>query len=369
MPAGILENDQFGEVRGKGRERAWHRLGKELPEGSTAEEGFKFLGIDWGTELLEMAAIDRNDPTQPMTEDGKFRVPKLIKDPETFMHIRADTRKKLGNVGIGYRPIPNLEMARFADALCGTEKVALETAGSLYNGRRVFCSVKLPKTIEVVQDDVLELYIILSNSHDGSTAFHTYPSSIRPVCTNTLSWSEKDLTRGLRIQHTGTIANKIEKARAVLGLVVVEAEKFEQDIRMVHRLKMSKAEAVKYFDAVYTMLFVGKKAAEKAANEKGDVVLENGDVLGKNTESTIAQHRKVMIERWMQLLEDPRQDIKGIEGTGWAAYNAFSTWSDNERGNVRVKQESDVRIHSNLFGISNLTKKRAWKSMLQLAAK
>ena len=354
MGSGLTVRDVFGEVRARGQ-RAWHGLGVELPKGKTAEEGFEELGINYGTELIPMQGV-RVREGQP-TE--------YIPDPNNFMHIRSDTGGVLGVVGPKYRPIRNIEMARFADALVGVDaKVDVETAGTLYGGRRVFCCVKLPKTIEVVDEDVLELYMVLSNAHDGSAAFHNYFTSVRIVCANTLAMSERDLSRGIRMQHTGSIEGKIEKARATLGLVVHETEKYEEEVRATARLELSRAQAREYFNVLYRKIFLRK--SEQEAPDSAQMVDEDGDKTTVESKSTREKHQEKIVDRWMELFDDEKQTMKGIAGTAWAAYNAYSEWSDHERGNMRGIAESDVRVHSNLFGISALTKRKAWKETLAL---
>lgn len=345
MAAGILRTDKFGYVG----QRAWHGMGEEIPAGMKAEDAFVKLGIDWDTMLIPAAGV---------FGEGEDR--SLIEIPDRFLHIRVKDKMPLGLVSDIYRIIPNMEMARFADALVeqGTQ-VATETAGTLHNGKRVFTTVKLPKNIEVVNDDILEMYLVLSNSHDGSAAFHIYSSSVRVVCQNTLTLSERDLAKGIRMQHSGRIDNKVEKARSVLGLVVKETEKYEEDIRMVVRLKLNKAEATKYFMAVYNVVF-GK------ITEDDEEVTKDGVIVDAASAKTRVEHRRKMIAHWLELMDHANQNKKGISGSGWAAFNAFTQWSDHERGNMRGVRESDVRIHSNVFGIGNLTKRRAWKKVLEL---
>ena len=62
-----------------------------------------------------------------------------------------------------------------------------ETAGSLHGGRRVWVLAKLPEHIEVGGDPVRP-YVLLMNSHDGSTAVVAASTPIRVVCQNTLNW-------------------------------------------------------------------------------------------------------------------------------------------------------------------------------------
>lgn len=332
----ITAKDVFGEVRARG-ERAWHGLGVEIPEGLGAWEGFKRIGLDWETEMLPMFAHRADGTSIPQTE--------------VQCHVRADTQEVLGVVGSGYKPISNRQLAQWMDELCGADAaVNLETAGSLRGGRRVFCSVRLPKTIEVVKEDVLELYIIGSNAHDGSARFSTYGSSIRPVCANTLGFSERDLHRGVSFQHTGDTEIKIEKARAALGIVLKEADRYEAECKGLVKLGLTKAQVKSYFEAVYDKTF-------------GTIT----EALPDEEQVRRAEHKAKTVGCWVALMDDPKQNVKGITGTGWAAFNAFSQWSDHERGRFRDVAESDDRVHSNLFGVSAIGKKKAWKAALALA--
>lgn len=331
----ITPQDAFGEVRAKGK-RAWHGLGVEIPEGLTAVEGFKKIGLGWETALL---------PVQATTPDGK-----QILDPDFQMHVRLDNGTSLGVVGKGYRAISNMALAAFADALVGEDAtVQLETAGSLRGGRRVFCSVKLPKTIEVVKDDILELYVIGSNAHDGSAAFQWYGSSIRPVCANTLGWSEQQAVGMIKFQHSGDVEVKVEAARAALGLLVAQSSKFEKEVMALAKLQMSKKQLVAYFKDTYEKVF-------------GTI----SETLPEKEQVRRLEHRDKTTAKWLANMELPEQSIKGISGTGWAAYNSFSYWSDHERGRFQPVDQSDARVHSNLFGISHNDKKKAFGQALLL---
>jgi len=61
-----------------------------------------------------------------------------------------------------------------------------ETVGSLNGGRRVWVLATLPEYIEVGGDPVRP-YVLLMNSHDGSTAVIAATTPVRVVCQNTLN--------------------------------------------------------------------------------------------------------------------------------------------------------------------------------------
>jgi len=343
----IEAQDVFGEVREHGQ-RAWHGLGVEIPDGLGTWEAFEQIGLGWETELLPLFATHKVDGKQK-----QFRV------KSHCVHVRKDTLQELGVVGSGYKPISNRTLAEFADALVEVDKkVSVETAGSLRNGRCVFGLVKLPKDIEVVDGDVLEQYILIRNSHDGSSAFQIYPTSVRVVCANTLRMSERDIARGIQFQHTGDITTKIDHARLALGLITQESARFEAQVRVLAAKHLNKDEVTGYFRACYDATF----------GVVPDTAPDDDDTKASQRFMRQIAKRDEIIAGWENNFNNERQTITGIAGTAWAAYNAVSEYHDHQRGRFLPVAESQGRAHSNLFGTSNQQKLVAFKKALVLAS-
>lgn len=353
----ITSTDAYGEQRqgfvmidGKqvARGRAWHGLGIELDSGLSAQEAFKQLGIDWGTNLNQCYTL-LEDTTK--MDGSQIRVP-----IDLFTQTRDDLApdhpdKILGTVSGGYKPFDNMDVAKLADELVGADAaVTVETAGTLKGGKRVFCLVKLPHTIEATRDDVLQQYICLSSGHAGFAALSGYPTSVRVVCANTLRWSERDVARGFKLIHSGDFEDKLKMARNVLGLAVQESKKFEEQVKALVGTTMSKAQTRVWMQGVWEDCF-------------GDPA----KLVDESAQARMVEKRDATVEKWLVNLEDERQQIRGIRGTAWAAYNAVSQWHDHERGNFRPTSESDARVHSNLFGVSQDHKARVFRSALALA--
>jgi phage/plasmid-like protein (TIGR03299 family) len=330
----ITEKDTFGETANGGN-RAWHGLGIEIESGLTAVEGFKKIGLGWETKLIPLVVTD--------PELGE------ISDPDFFIHARVDTKESLGVVSKDYKVLSNQFLAEFADSLVGADAtVRLETAGSLRRGKRVFACIKLPKTIEVVKDDIVNMYVVISNAHDGSAGFNVYGSSTRVVCANTLRMSERELYRGSSFAHTGNIEVKVERARQALGIVIKQGELFEKEVRALAKLRLTKEQIGNYFSAVYTRMF-------------GEITSD----LESSEQERRLNHKMTTIGYWNASMEKETQNIKGIESTAWAAYNAFSEWSDHERGRFGDIKSSESRVHSNFFGVSALDKRKAFRTALE----
>lgn len=332
----IHQDDNFGYVG----QRAWHGLGKEIPEGLSAVEAFPQVGLGWDTELAPIYA--------KVNVDGETREVPLL---EHMAHMRMDTLDPLGVVSDNYAQITNMDLAQFVDQLAGEDAaVTVDTAGSLYNGRRVFTLVKLPTTIKVGAD-VSETYVLVSNGHGGFASFSCYPTSIRVVCDNTLRWSERDAAKGITFRHTGDLDTKVQQARNALGLALKEAEKFKEQVLRLCATDLSAGQVRDFmlmaYEATYGALPDPKKDPE--AFEK------------------LRDKRDKEVEAWVANMDDERQRVRGTEGSLWAGLNAITQWHDHERGRFKGIKESGARVHSNLFGASNRDKQRALRAALEFA--
>lgn len=316
------------------RDRIWHGIGQPIPDGLTATEAFPRIGLDWNTELAKLHAT---------LADGR-----TIEIANHLAHIRLDTLGELGVVSDGYQQITNKEMAEFCDRLAGMDaSPVVDTAGSLYDGRRVFCLLKLPTVIKVGAD-IQEQYILVSNGHGGFASFGVYPTSIRVICDNTLRWSERDAGKGIRFRHEGKIEDKIQQARVALGLALRETAQFEEQVQALANVDLSVGQQRGFMELVYDRTFGDPMKADAEAQEK---------LLLKKSE---------LCEKWMANMEDEKQLVAGIQGTAWAALNAVTQWHDHERGRFKSIRESGARVHSNLFGTSHRDKGKVLRTAMEL---
>lgn len=341
----IHASDRFGEVRKNGQ-RAWHGLGQEIEEGMTAVEAFEEIGLNWRTiKAPVVAKIEGMGPDGPTVTE----LPLRGSNPP-MAHIRTDTNRLLGMVSDSYQPLENIELARFADALAGADAAAqVETAGSLYHGRRVFALVRLPQVIRATKDDVVVPYTCIQNGHGGTAAFSAYNTGTRVVCANTLRMSERDILSGIRFQHTGDLETKVKQAQTVLNLAIGQQERFQEQVTAMVGKKFTAQEI--------------DQLLHRIADDCFGPLPTEGQVSAEVREREIAK-RTALIEAWQQNLANERQNLPGIQGSAWAVLNAVTEWNDHDRGTYQPVTESDARIASNTFGASARTKSRAFKTVL-----
>ena len=64
--------------------------------------------------------------------------------------------------------------------------VSYETAGSLQGGRKVWLLARMPHRYIIAGDEIAP-YLVVMNSHDGSSGIKVAMTPIRVVCQNTLN--------------------------------------------------------------------------------------------------------------------------------------------------------------------------------------
>jgi phage/plasmid-like protein (TIGR03299 family) len=200
MPAGLTDSDSMFSVR----VTPWHGLGAVLDRPpATIAEAIEASGLGWNV-AKEPIAIDRGE-----TSVADWSAPRCEEIPGFYATVRQDTREVLGIVGERYRIVQNHEAFAFVDQLLGSS-INFETAGSLHGGRRIWVP-----------------YVLLMNSHDGSTAVIAATTPIRVVCQNTLNWGLQSARQKFSIRHTEAVTQRVHEARRVLDLSINYYKQFK----------------------------------------------------------------------------------------------------------------------------------------------
>lgn len=304
-------------------EPPWHGLGTELNEPATAAEAIKAAGLDWEVDTKPIYAGEK--------WDRNLRVPDL------FAVVRKDLWEKpncpvFGIVGKYYTPLQNREAFDFFDSIVGEGAAIYHTAGALGKGERVWVLAKLPSYIQVIGDDITEKYLLLSNSHDGNSSVQIKFTPIRVVCNNTLTMA---LRQGptLRVTHTKDIRQRLKDAEYNLGLIHKRFDGIEKSFKAMVRVNLNCGQLAEYLIRVFP------------------------DPSDSENERARNQARQDRI--WAEYLYDQGKgnQVKGVSGTLWAAYNGIAEYVDYTR---HKKQKPDRRLGPIWFGDGYLIKARAF---------
>lgn len=202
------------------REKPWHGLGTIVEEAKTSTEAIELAGLNW------------NVVSKPIYTDG-------IQIPNYAANIRESDNSVLGIVTNRYQIIQNSEAFDFTDSLLN-EQVKYETAGSLFNGKKIWLLAKMPST--KILDDEVEPYICFTNTHDGSGAVRCIMTPVRVVCNNTLNLALSTAKRAWSTRHIGDIMQKLEQAKKSLGLANKYIEELSKTADIMANTKISEEE-------------------------------------------------------------------------------------------------------------------------------
>jgi phage/plasmid-like protein (TIGR03299 family) len=221
------------------KEKAWHGLGIVVPETVNSAEAIKLAGLDYN--VAKLPNVHRLPSGQEIVSDN------------SFFTYRTDTNQIFGDkIGSRYEIVQNLEAFEFFDAIVGKGEAIYETAGALFNGERIFITAKLPDYIRVGNgdNDLIEKYIFLSSSHDGSGAIQAAFSSVRIVCFNTLNLALKNCTNKVSIRHTKDASKKLAEAHKIMKISNKLTEELSEVYNQMTKVKITDKELRKFIETV-----------------------------------------------------------------------------------------------------------------------
>lgn len=252
--------------------------------GEAAYIGGKGVLPWWGLDLAYTTAEDETFTREEMfAKVDEFIVPHEL-HPETvsiegveyptggFSTVRRDDLSKVrrdadGKIlppkflgrgfSEGYKLVPPPPAFEFTDSLVEAGDAAWVSAGLLAQGKQMFGVLQLPREILVANspDERHVLYVMLTNSFDGSLSLSWHTTPIRAVCANTVRLAIARAFGSYTIKHNGDMDSKLVAAREALGISFAYADGLEAELNALIDTPISDAE----FDAFLDSLVPGSK--------------------------------------------------------------------------------------------------------------
>ncbi len=213
------------------REKPWHGLGVEVQEAPTSIDALVYAGLDWRVLQKDVFA-----------EDG-------ARIAGYKVNIRSSDNTALGIVSDRYKVVQNEDAFRFTDDLLG-EGVTYETAGALQGGRKVWMLAKMPHRY-IIGGDKIEPYMVVMNSHDGSSGIKVAMTPIRVVCQNTLNLALGSAKRTWTTKHTENVMSRVHEARETLLLAEAYMGGLGREIDALSRIKLSDRKVMEFMQEFF----------------------------------------------------------------------------------------------------------------------
>lgn len=287
----------------------WHGLGQAADGLMTAEEVVRLSGLDYEVS----------------------KVPNLIRwggdivEAPSFSTVRVDTGAILGTVGSDYTVVQNTQAFAFFDTIVQRGEAIYETGGVLGNGEIAFLSAKLDGVIKVGKD-VVENYVLLIMSHDGSSSIRAMYTPVRVVCNNTLNAALQRHKDYHAVRHTLRAEMRLAEAAATMGLVHRLTPQLEEVFNMMAKAKVTDGMARTHLQ---NMVLNREQLAKVARGEE---------------HSTRAKNIIDAVERYYY--EGVGQQADEARGTVWGLYNAVTGYFQNVNG----YDSPETKFRANLMG-------------------
>lgn len=301
----------------------WHGLGNVIEGLATAEEALKLAGLDWDVELRQLY--------MPMP-DGSYAP---VKD--RFSTTRVTDNKSLGIVSKGYHVYQNVEAFNFLNAITdtGSGEAVFSTAGSLFGGSRTFITLKIGNGFTVGDNDAHDLYLMVTNSHDGSQAFTASVTPIRAVCNNTVTLGLAAAKTKWTLRHKVSLDGKVHEAREALEMAFTYEDAFAEEVERLMEVEMTKDKFFKIVDKIVP--------ASKRQHDKD-------------------------VEELMSIWEnEPTVAMGGGEGNGWGAFNAVTYFTDHKEYRTPESKFNSIIGSGVGTGLAEKLRPAAHKAILAFA--
>lgn len=324
-------------------------FGTDVSDCSSSAEVMRKTGLNFIVDKCELVArmpfgLKRNNVVNELA--GEFaREGKIYRElVGAYATYRVDTSEPLGLVGDKYQVVQNIEAFKFFDEAIGDGLARWDKAGILNHGRKIYLSAKLPVETRV-GDDLIDNYLVFSNSHDGTSSVNIMFTPIRVICTNMLNSALKSSDAYIRLRHTKSVKEQLHRGAEILNIACKSANTAQEFYKSLTKIKMSDKDVMTYLADL-----------QLNANEK-QLLLDYDPINGYKKlisrdyytmEVTGISSRKAnMISNMFEYYCDGIGQ-KHIAGTAWGAYNAVTGFYCNV-----ANLEGEKRVESLLYGRAN----------------
>jgi phage/plasmid-like protein (TIGR03299 family) len=334
----------------------WHGLGTVLNAETvlSSREAIVASGLDWRAETRSLGFHDAAGTWIPSGANAVVR--------------STDGRILCSHIGESYQPLQNEDAFAFFDAYVMRGDATYETAGSLRGGSVVWVLAKLDNgTFDVTKGDAVESYVLLSNSHDGTTAVRAGFTPTRVVCANTLAMAHAQGRQSLHsARHTSGMMGNL----GAIGDAIASARQAFASTADAYRFLASKqvraADITTFVSNVFATTDTANAQAKRASKAQAKAVaampvgvlgLAPAGGFAANDASESGARVLPVITR---LFESGRGNAGG--GSYWHLYNALTEFLQYER-----RGTAESRLESLSFGNGASQSRRGLEYAMRMA--
>ncbi len=314
------------------KEKPWHGLGQIVETAQTSEQAIVLGGLDFTVEKTKVFA------EIPQTIGTK-----MSQVSDKYATYRTDNGSVFGIVGNHYTPVQNRDAFNFFDSIVGANEAIFETAGCLFDGRTIFITAKLPGHIKVANNDLIEQYLFLTSSHDGTGAVQAAFTPIRIVCNNTLNAALSQCSNKVSIRHTRSASDTLKEAHKIMGISNQLKNELQEVFQRMAKVQITDPELLDFI---------------KRAMSPNREVMSKLDA----QEELSSRFKNTVDDVYAYAMSSETQQMNSTKGTVFGAYNAITGYFQN----VKTYKTNEDKLNSIIFGTGERRQQRAFDLALNL---
>ena len=305
-------------------QKAWHNLGTIVDGAMNTQEVIENANLNYEVAKTHLVAVEE--------KEGILHYMDVENRVATY---RKDTNEVLGIVSDRYEVVQNIDAFGFFDAIVDAGEAIFETAGVLGKGEKIFVTAKLPEDL-LVGGEKCEKYVILTNSHDGSSSIIAGFTTVRVVCQNTLNVALRDMSNKVSIQHKLGAKERLSEAYRLLDI------------------------STKYMDEVYES-FNGMVDVKLDDNLFRKYIMDTMKPYTTKEEDSV--RFKNLTEKIFHFAKThPTQLTDESNGTLWGAYNSISGYYNY----LKKYPTTEAKFKNTMFGADNNRIVKAFDNAMEL---
>ncbi|WP_414449795.1 DUF932 domain-containing protein [Burkholderia sp. 22PA0099] len=310
-------------------ETPWHGLGSQLAPNQPIEVWAKQAGMDWQIESTDVRYLSGN---------AGGNLGSIHSFPEQRVLYRSDTKAPLSVVSSRYQVVQPRAILEFYRDLTEVGGFALETAGVLKEGKKLWALARTGQSVSLKGKDTVNGYLLLATACDGTLATTAQFTSVRVVCNNTLQIALGDSAGCVKVPHRTQFDAQAVKRQ--LGIAISSWDGFMVRMKALSERTVNDAAAESFFRRVLTYP-VSTGQLTQATNDSAIKTVQSL-YTGKGMGST----------------------LESASGTAWGLVNSITEFVDHQR---RARSE-DHRQDAAWFGTGAALKQKAWDEAMKLIA-
>lgn len=345
------------------KERAWHKLGKVFDGPMTVIEAIEASRANYEVALQPVFMMS------PAIADAMARGENIPSDlilesmiPDRKATMRADNGAYLGTVSNSYGVVQNADAFKFIDTLLTGQlgnavPPVIESAGVLGHGERIFITAKFPDNIILDNkgNDLVEMYVVFTTSHDGTGAVNVMVTPTRVVCNNTLNYAMKHNSGKMYFKHTSGVMSRLdlvqkenaEIAYRTLNLYEVYSRSLKENFEQLRRIKLGDKMIEKVL--ANSLLSDGNL---KIYQETGNIWHDDISTRGRNLVNSV----------WNSIQSGVGQEY-GEKGTALWVMNGITSYYQN----AAVYKDEERKFDSIMNGVVKNNVQKALECVLEVA--